>query len=422
MRRSYGVSTLVVLLVGATVFAGAFPATAAQPATQTKASSLDAPEWDVGGAQQEFDRTQFRIRVHANGSARFTIRYERNLNGSQEREDFEAFAQEFENNETKLYTDFTRRAESLVATGTNETGREMEAVDFRRSARVETGFNDVGIVELSFRWKKFAQTPNGRVVVGDVFAGGLYIGPSQSLVVEHGDAIRFESVDPSGTVSGDSLQRSESVTWQGERQFADGRPRVELLPTRSNGTPTATGTPGGSTETEAASGPNAGGDDGSFPMLPVMFAVALVGIGAVVVWLRSRDDDAGSGQAVSGAGPQDGSSTAQNAPQQDASGGAPTTANSDGGATTPAISDEELLTDEDRVVRLLERNGGRLRQSHIVDETDWSKSKVSMLLSEMEDEGTISKLRVGRENIVSLAGHEPDAAGSPFEDEEDERR
>ena len=43
-----------------------------------------------------------------------------------------------------------------------------------------------------------------------------------------------------------------------------------------------------------------------------------------------------------------------------------------------------------------------------------------MLLSEMEDDGDISKLRVGRENIISLAGNEPEAAGSPFEDEDDD--
>ena len=67
---------------------------------------------------------------------------------------------------------------------------------------------------------------------------------------------------------------------------------------------------------------------------------------------------------------------------------------------------------------LLEENGGRMKQVNIVDETDWSKSKVSMLLSEMEDEGQISKLRVGRENIISKKGMEPEAAGSPFEDEE----
>jgi len=98
----------------------------------------------------------------------------------------------------------------------------------------------------------------------------------------------------------------------------------------------------------------------------------------------------------------------------------------DGGATTesspkPAsdttVTDDELLNDDDRVIKLLEDNGGRMKQVDIVETTEWSKSKVSMLLSDMEEEGDISKLRVGRENIISLAGEEPDAAGSPFDEE-----
>jgi uncharacterized membrane protein len=82
------------------------------------------------------------------------------------------------------------------------------------------------------------------------------------------------------------------------------------------------------------------------------------------------------------------------------------------------VTDEELLADDDRVVRMLKDHGGRMKQVKIVEETGWSKSKVSMLLSDMEEDGTISKLRVGRENVISLAGHEPEAAGSPFDDEE----
>jgi hypothetical protein len=82
----------------------------------------------------------------------------------------------------------------------------------------------------------------------------------------------------------------------------------------------------------------------------------------------------------------------------------------------PSIPDEELLSDEDRVHALLEERGGRMKQVKIVEETGWSKSKVSMLLSDMEEDGEISKIRIGRENIIALDGQEPDAASSPFED------
>lgn len=78
---------------------------------------------------------------------------------------------------------------------------------------------------------------------------------------------------------------------------------------------------------------------------------------------------------------------------------------------------EEELSDRDVVLELLDENDGRMKQARIVDATDWSKSKVSMVLSEMEEEGDITKLRVGRENIISLEGSEPEAAGSPFDDE-----
>jgi uncharacterized membrane protein len=78
---------------------------------------------------------------------------------------------------------------------------------------------------------------------------------------------------------------------------------------------------------------------------------------------------------------------------------------------------EPELTDRELVLGILDDNDGQMKQARIVDETDWSKSKVSMVLSEMEEEGDISKLRVGRENIISLEGSEPEAAGSPFDDE-----
>lgn len=73
----------------------------------------------------------------------------------------------------------------------------------------------------------------------------------------------------------------------------------------------------------------------------------------------------------------------------------------------PPATEPSVLTDEERVVDLLESSGGRMRQSRIVERTDWSKSKVSMLLSEMEEEGAVHKLRVGRENVISLPGFEP---------------
>lgn len=82
--------------------------------------------------------------------------------------------------------------------------------------------------------------------------------------------------------------------------------------------------------------------------------------------------------------------------------------------TDPEAS--EPLTDEDHIQQLLTEHGGRMHQSDIVTETGWSKSKVSRLLSRMEDDEQITKISVGRENLITRPGDEPKHAGSALED------
>lgn len=79
-------------------------------------------------------------------------------------------------------------------------------------------------------------------------------------------------------------------------------------------------------------------------------------------------------------------------------------------------SSAPVLTDEDKVVKVLRDNGGWVYQSQIVESTNWSKSKVSRLLSRMCEDETIEKISVGRQNIVAEQGSMPDAFGSPFDE------
>ena len=404
MNRRLGVASLVVVLVVTAVAAapGALGAAPAGPA-QTDTGPAPAPQTTPDG----FDSTVFEVTVNEDGSARWTLRYLRLLENDSQVATFEEYAADFESTTPAFVSDFRTRAERLTTFGSNATGRNMTATDFRRDAFVRTqigGAQATGVVELSFRWGAFARTEADSVVVSDVFQGGLYIGPDQRLVFGHGPNLTFADVEPSAeSLSGSTLSDSDTVTWVGERSFLDSRPRVVYDYAQE----------GGGTTTE--SGPGAGGDGGtvgtspggsdpasgpsSGPGLMLPLAVGLLfllGLGGLA-W-------------YTGALP---------AGQEDEQPGA--AAAETGGVAEPespgAVPEEELLSDEDRVVRLLEDNGGRMKQVDIVEETDWSKSKVSMLLSEMEEEGEISKLRVGRENIISLSGHEPDAAGSPFDEE-----
>jgi len=82
----------------------------------------------------------------------------------------------------------------------------------------------------------------------------------------------------------------------------------------------------------------------------------------------------------------------------------------------PADDDAPAHPDAWRVRRLLDEHGGRLPQSEIVERTGWSKSKVSRVLSAMADDGQIQKIRIGRENLVTRPGDEPEHAGGPFDE------
>jgi len=408
MRRAVA----LVALLSLSLVAGAMPADRALDGPERTSNPIVAPSDD-------FDRTRFSIRVYRNGSARWTFRYMRFLPDNESVTSFREYADRFESEETQLYRDFEDRAVALARIGRNQTAREMTAGGFSRRAYVDRGVNDVGVVEMSFMWAAFARVENPRIVVGDVFEGGLFLGPDQSLVVQPGPDLVFESLAPNGTLSSPTLAESDSVTWRGEREFSDERPRIVfVVHSATGGTPTAgtatttapddsngdgDGTTGptsgaGSGTTSEAASPSG---DGGLPSIALLIGALVVLIGLVggIAYRRTGVDSTGTS----------GTTTEPTSTEE------PT----DSGDTEPAVPESAILSDEERVVKLLEENGGRMRQVNIVDETEWSKSKVSMLLSDMEDAGTVSKLRVGRENIVSLAGHEPDAAGSPFEDLDD---
>ncbi len=356
----------------------------------------------TAAAPDEFDTTRFEVVVYENGTVTWTHRHERQLDTNEEEEEFKSFAESFEEDEeTPLYVRFTDQARALIDTGSDQTDREMESRNFNRSADVEYRPNAMGVVEMEFTWTNFADVEeDGTVVVGDVFEGGLYIGEGQSLELVAGEDLEFREARPEPEYPGTSLEAASSVTWSGEHEFLDGRPYAVL-----------------EDPDEAAAGASQSGNDllapaeGSNWLVAGGLLVAL-GTGAVVAlaWYRSSG----------GTATDEGETDTPEPTGEPATNGAGATTSAEGTGTPPEgpdpIPESELMTDEDRVVKLIRENGGRMKQVNIVEETGWSKSKVSMLLSEMEDQGTVSKLRVGRENIVSLEGFEPEATKSPFEE------
>ncbi|WP_049901077.1 hypothetical protein [Natrinema sp. J7-1] len=405
MNRPVSVGLVALVILAAVAGAsGSVVLTAAGIAPQSPSAPAPADPAPFVSQEREWDDTTFEITVYENGSATWTFRHERLFaneeNATEAERNFRAFAESFEANETGRYEAFINQSRELAAAGSQKTGREMDATNFDRSIRVDEGrINPRGVVEMSFTWTNFAAVDGETIVVGDVFRG-LYLAPDQSLELEAGGDLRFRSVSPNppSQYDGGSLENATSIGWSGEQQFDDGRPRAELTSSTSGAV--------GSDEQGPAGAMS--GDRGWY-----LAALLVVGVGiAAAVWYRRYGPGTGDAPADTAM-----DRSAGRPPEPDVAGGSSTgNGAADSADAGAALSGKDLMPDEDRVVALIRENGGRMKQVNIVEETGWSKSKVSMLLSDMEDEGTISKLRVGRENIISLEGFEPEATKSPFEE------
>ncbi|WP_226481405.1 helix-turn-helix transcriptional regulator [Natrinema amylolyticum] len=69
--------------------------------------------------------------------------------------------------------------------------------------------------------------------------------------------------------------------------------------------------------------------------------------------------------------------------------------------------DEHDLPDEDKVLRLLVKRGGRVDQSTVREETGWSTERLEDVIDRMEDEDQISAITVGRKRVICRRGFEP---------------
>lgn len=308
---------------------------------------------DVDGVQPtpETDNTITRILLHANGSATWVLEIRTRLETDRQVEEYRAFQREFRDNTSRYFDPYRSSIVNVVAAARNATGREMTATRFRASTSIQSMPRRWGVVTYRFLWTNFAETSDGRLVVGDVFQGGLLITEDDSLEVMAPPDYHVVSADPSPD------ERDENrLSWVGREHFSDGQPEIVVAKAASRGGD------GDLVGTLPVSSPVFGG-------ATVLGAAALLLVG-YQVWVRRP-----------GAG----------------------TTGTDESATA---GDDDLLTDEDRVRQLLADHGGRMRQREIAEGLEWSKSKTSRVLSRMESKEAITKLQLGRENVIDLSGRE----------------
>lgn len=89
----------------------------------------------------------------------------------------------------------------------------------------------------------------------------------------------------------------------------------------------------------------------------------------------------------------------------------------DAQADTETTDAPDVSGDAQQILEYLDANDGQLRQTTVVKTMDWSESKTSQLLTELEEVGAASVVSLGRENLVCLPGEEPNAVSSNGEDD-----
>ncbi|WEL30058.1 helix-turn-helix transcriptional regulator [Haloferax volcanii] len=378
----------------------------------------------------EPDSTRIVVEVSERGDARWEIQYWTRLDDENTTEAFRSLQDDVRANPDDYTAAFAERIASTVGAAENATGREMAATNVSVAAETRSLPDSFGVVSYSFEWSNFAAVDGDRLVVGDAIEG-FFLDSSSRLILSWPDDYGATTVEPAGDET-----RENAVIWRGtQTEFVSGEPNVVLERGAGGSEPSATPTP---TPTPGDSETPAAGDD-PFPTTTALIALALVVlVGAGAVYLRSRgalggDGGAGAVDATGGTdadAPADSTAaTADEAGSEPAADDAATSrATADAGADTAAADDTdesdasddgepspppELLSNEERVLRLIESRGGRIKQQEVAGALDWTDAKTSKVVRGMRDEGTIEGFRLGRENVLRLPEDDDRGADAP---------
>jgi hypothetical protein len=381
-RRVAIVFVAVALLVGGAASGGV-------RATDHASGGFGATQ--LGDAGIEPDGVLLGVDLRADGSARWTVEYRVRLNDENTTAAFESLRTDIAANETAYTATFGERMRATARAAENTTGREMGV----RNVTIDTARQQLpreyGVVTYGFEWTGFAATSGDELRAGDALAG-LFLDRQTTLLVAWPDGYTPTAVDPSP-----DERRDDTVVWVGPLDFDTGQPAVVLSAAE---TATAAGEDGDGGDGGEDGEPTADESAADGPV-SLLLAVGVVAIGVVaaLAWRRSQSGDRG---------PVDGSDGDAGAVAPD-SGRDATAAPHDADAGVGHDADEstapwtdELLSNEERVLALLEHNDGRMKQQAIAAELEWSDAKTSQVIGKMRDADTVETFRIGRENVVSF--------------------
>jgi hypothetical protein len=168
--------------------------------------------------------TTYKIELYPNCSALWSITYCVPLLSAEDRGYFEAYIKNFTASQQDFLDSFEKQMAQMVEEASNLTGRNMSAQGFDvHVAIIDTPPASLGTVTYSFMWTVFLEKAGSALFMGDVFEGGLYLYENDSIVVVPPRGYRIDFVSPQP----DAMDGS--VIWHGPRNFSSGEPSIEFL-------------------------------------------------------------------------------------------------------------------------------------------------------------------------------------------------
>jgi len=373
-RRPMAVVCCCLAVAGLLAGAGAAAVVSEQPIAATDAdratertdesAALTAQEdkpWAALQGDIDADSVELVVDVGENGNAQWQVRYRLRLESDADRQAFQELEADVETNESKYLGPFEERITNSVETASAATGREMSARAFAVTTdREEQPQVEYGLVVFSYEWLGFAVADSDGIRLGDAVEG-LFLDEDEQIEFRWPAAYRLDSSSPEPDVVED-----DRAVYRGRFNFDTGQP--ELVVTSA--------------------------DEGSSLLWLLAVAVGLVGVAAVtgLYWRRRRAD---AGEA-----------TPAEAPTSPAGGGAAASETTGADEQAAAKGDQgpppELLSNEERLLQLLDQNGGRMKQKAVAEQLDWSAAKTSQVVGDLREADEIESFRLGRENVLTL--------------------
>lgn len=317
-------------------------------------------------SSESSDITIIKIALSPTGEATWTVELKFPLNTPLEVQSFNRLSTDFKSNGPSFIslTPFN----NAVTVASIETERDMELTEISYSSSMS---DDHGSLSLSFIWTNFTNSHANTMDVGDVF----YVESGQAwmpILLENQELIIEFPPNYVAQSSSHSIYNG-TLHVLGPTKFSPGEPSATLIELPPE-TPTPTPKP-------------------IFLSLTFIIAI-LLSLSIGLFWILKRNFNWSISSALFSIFPN-----ASRYPILRKYAPLPPIVND----TPPRpMTYAPLVSDEERVLTIVRQHGGRIKQVDIVEKTDWSNAKVSQTLSHLENKGFIDKLRIGRENLISL--------------------